>query len=280
MSTEEQNNPSTNRTKEYYLKVRYYELLKRIYDDLQDNEGNFVDISLCEIDDNNLELYKEVLETMVTKIKIINNYELHEETETMYYGSGIQPDLEPTEADLKYDFTRYFNPPGSEAIKTCEDIPREMEIIFAKIKISDINKNKLNKFVDKIFKDKKKIKLIEVLIEERDLKIFINNRYDLPIIPRNTTHENKYWRAITEIMKNGEFKMIGVENAKNIVKYFNSNKNNPIYTKDIFKITKILKERVTEEGESIISPELGIQICSIDQEKINRSMGQKQKKSG
>src|SRR3989344_504862 len=109
----------------------------------------------------------------------------------------------------------------------------------------------------------KKVNIIEV---DEYGKVYINKDYNHFITPRDSINENQYWEKIKEIAKGKDVIYEG-----GTVKYFNSNKNNPIYKKLGYEITKILERK----GRNMKAT---IKIENITNEKISRSKGQREKK--
>src|SRR3989344_546598 len=109
----------------------------------------------------------------------------------------------------------------------------------------------------------KKVNIIEV---DEYGKVYINKDYNHFITPRDSINENQYWEKIKEIAKGKDVIYEG-----GTVKYFNSNKNNPIYKKLGYEITKILERKGRNMKDTI-------KIENITNEKISRSKGQREKK--
>ena len=80
-----------------------------------------------------------------------------------------------------------------------------------------------------------------------------------------TIKPNLYWDKMLQIANFGRCK-----HSDNMIKYFNSNKTNPIYSQQNYSLTKIL----AKAGDFAESAE-GITITKISQETFNRKMGQK-----
>jgi len=97
-------------------------------------------------------------------------------------------------------------------------------------------------------------------------KIYINRDYNNLIEPRDSSHDNKYWKKICDIAE-GEDVIYDLGTKK----YFNSNKTNPIYNTLGYEKTKIL-EKKGDYMKAII------EIKNITNKKINRSKGQRDKK--
>lgn len=113
---------------------------------------------------------------------------------------------------------------------------------------------------------KNTIHIIEILQKNNgQLEIFVNKNYNDSIKPYRMGDDDSLWNKILEIANNGE-----CDNKDGLIKYFNSNNNNPIYKTLGYEKTKILTE-----GINGVKPEIEIKI--IKQEQINRSNGQKNK---
>lgn len=112
---------------------------------------------------------------------------------------------------------------------------------------------------------KNSIQIIEVLQKNNGhLEIFVNKNYnDEPIKPYGMGDEDSYWNKVAEIARSGH-----CDSREGLIKYFNSNKNNPLYKTLGYEKTKILTDGIN-------GVEAEIEIKLITKEQINRSKGQR-----
>jgi hypothetical protein len=102
-----------------------------------------------------------------------------------------------------------------------------------------------------------KIFSIEVLEDESELKgitVYINTEYDIP----KKFMRKQYWTALFNLAKEQS-----IAYDKAMFDYFNSNKQNPLYSKGDFTVTKILKEE-----DNYIKPNITIEI--VTQKKVTQ----------
>lgn len=114
---------------------------------------------------------------------------------------------------------------------------------------------------------KNTIQIIEIMEKNNGrLEIFVNKNYrDKPIKPYDVRNSSGLWNNILEIARNGYCNY-----DKDLIKYFNSNNNNPLYKKLGYNKTKILKDGIN-------GTEAEIEIKIITSEQIRRSNGQRNK---
>jgi len=112
------------------------------------------------------------------------------------------------------------------------------------------------------------IKIIE--LQKRPgggLYVYVNKNYSNPFPTNNVVGKNSYWRKIIDLAENKI-----CEKDEEVIKYFNSRKENPLYKRLGYEKTKILEK----SGDKMI-PLIKIEI--IKESKITRSNGQKNKKN-
>ena len=99
--------------------------------------------------------------------------------------------------------------------------------------------------------NKQKIKIIEILKNERDFKVYINKDYKKYYSPNDSKNKNSYWENFYLVARDGKCNY-----DPNIRRWFNTNKTNPIYSKLNYLRTKILKKK----RDNLISNEVKIKI--------------------
>lgn len=115
--------------------------------------------------------------------------------------------------------------------------------------------------------DTNSIKIIE--LQKRPgggLYVYVNKDYSNPFPTNNVARNNSYWKKIIDLAENKI-----CDKDEEVIKYFNSRKNNPLYKTLGYEKTKILEK----SGDKMISL---IKIDIINESKITRSKGQTNKK--
>jgi hypothetical protein len=102
----------------------------------------------------------------------------------------------------------------------------------------------------------KQLHLLEDKSERKEITVYININYSNP---RNYNRKGS-WKTMYELAKDKE-----VSYDKSFFDYFNSNKNNPLYKKEKFKVSKILKKK-----DNIIIPNIEIELVS--QKKVSQRL--------
>ena len=241
-----------------YLESSCDWIINNIYDFIQEKpKESIVVLYLCEVDDVKLALYCKALE-MLKNEKIIKNYTIEYDSITIH--KEPKEKKQHTKADLMFDINKYIEAQYEANILECP--PEDFYPVFVFIDKENIDVMNIRKRVT----SKKFVELIELIDYQGKIIVFINNNYLSPIRPKQSKNNNSFWKKLLDLAN----KKI-VEDDRSTVKYFNSNKNNPIYSRGLYKLTNILS---LKRGQLI--NEIPIEI--ITQEKINRVLGHKIKK--
>lgn len=238
-----------------YLESSRDWIINSIYNFIQEKpKESIIVLYLCEMEDFKLALYRRALE-MLKDEKIIKDYKIKQDCVTI-----PEEKKQYTEADLMFDSDKYIEAQYEPDFLECppEDFcPVSVVINKEDIDVMDIRKRATSK---------KFVELIELIDHQGEIIVFINNNYLNPIRLYQSKNDNSFWKKIFDLAN----KKI-VEGDRSTVKYFNSNKYNPIYSRGFYKLTHILS---LEKGQLINE----IPIETITQEKINRVLGHKIKK--
>jgi hypothetical protein len=246
---------------DYYIKKCHNQLVNDIYECIQKKpKDNTFNIFLSEVDDSILEIYFEVLK-ILKKEKILTDYKTKCE-----YIENKQKKRILTEADKKYDLEEY----AEEILDEINDqkdsefdlIQQNYNPCYVIIEKKNINLIELRKNITNI------ASILSLEIEEkgRTLNVYLNNDYDNPVRANDSVKNESYWNKILNLAKDTP-----VKSDENLIKYFNSNKRNPIYSNGTYKPTRILNKK-----NGLL--EKVIPITVVNKSTINRKLGQKKKK--
>lgn len=128
-----------------------------------------------------------------------------------------------------------------------KDIKSKVSELIYELKTKDNKKKLVSNKVDSN-QEIKQLELLEDKTENKRIVVYININYDSPIKCRR----GKNWEKMYELAKEKE-----TSYKKTFFDYFNSNKLNPLYTKEGFKVTKILKKE-----SDIIIPNIKIELVT------------------
>ena len=235
-----------------YLESSRDWIINNIYDFIQKKpKESLVVIYLCEVEDIELKLYCKALE-MLRNDNIIKEYTIKQDCVTI-----PEEKKQYTEADLMFDIDKFIDNERKSESYPEDHYPVSVIINKENIDITETKKRATNK---------KFVEEIELLDYQGKIIVFINNNYLNPIRPKQSKKDNSLWKKLLDLAN----KKI-VEDDRNTVKYFNSNKNNPIYSRGFYKPTHILSLKRSQ----LINE---IPIETITQDKINRVLGHKIKK--
>lgn len=246
------------KTEEDYCELYYNGIINNIYDFIQENsKKDLIELFLGEVDDSQLELYFFALEKL-KKEKIITGYRTKQEDIT----EPLEREEEITVANLKYDLELYIDRIDSKNNTLDGYPPSEHHLIYALIDKSDVNQPALRKLVT----NKKYIEELELLLDGKKITVFINKNYSNPVKINDSARGNSYWNRLCELAQNR-----AVKGDNSIIKYFNYNKNNPIYSRGLYKTTDILRKNY-----ELLEKTIPISVTT--KTKINRSLGQMKRK--
>ena len=181
--------------------------------------------------------------------------EWHEFTRVAYY--LIDEKILPIEFTFKRDMVNQDEYFGADAydmehaiiflIKIPKDFISELELL-----ISDENRGKKYKSTGNESVGINIIEVSEDKTENKAITIYINENYSYP----RSYRRGKNWGLMYELAKDKS-----VSYDKSFFDYFNSSKLNPLYAKEGFKITQILKQE-----QDVIVPNIDIEI--VTQKKV------------
>lgn len=246
-----------------FIKSRYEMIVNEIDDFIRENwREDKIKIPLCEMGDDDLELILFSLKKLEKEGILKGNYEFVQEKE-LFVDSHKQN--KKTEAELKYDSVDIAIE-KQIAIENYNDSPYNIPTTIDYIIYFIIDKKNIDtkKLIEKVT-NKKSIKEMELLLEGNKLKIYINKEV-APIKLYDSSKANSIWRVICKL---AEQKIVAYN--RNIIKYINSNKKNPIYSTGVYKTTKILEK--CDKGMKANIP-----IAMVSELTINKRTGQKNKK--
>lgn len=230
-----------------YLESSRDWIINSIYDFIQEKpKESLIVVYLCEVEDVKLALYCKALE-MLKNDNIIKDYKIKPDCVTI-----PEKKKQYTKADLMFDFDKFIE--NNQWPDPFDDPIVEQHPVSLITNKKDVDFTAIKNLVT----SKKIIKELELLNIQGAITIYVNNDYINCVKTRVSSNENSFWKKLYSLA-GGE--KIGSD--ENVIKYFNINKHNPLYSKTPYKPTKIL---TSNRGFLEKNVPIGI----ITQEKINR----------